>query len=438
MIKRYLLLAGVFATIHNSLCVYKVTVIGSGYVGLVLGTGLAEFGNIVTCVDLDTEKIQALNNGIIPIFEPQLPEIIAKNVKEKRLFFSAAIDESIKTADAIFIAVGTPTKPDGTADISAVELVVERISKHINKPTLICTKSTVPIGTNHAIEIFFKNRGMADLAIIVSNPEFLREGSAVHDFFNPDRIVIGTNSSLGSDMMRQLFAPLFEKQTPVLITDPTTAETIKYASNAFLAVKLSYVNEIDRLCQAVGANTHEVTYGMGLDPRIGKYYLKPGPGFGGSCLPKDTRALLQTATENGIKLSMVSAALEANNDQRAWIIHKIKSHLGNTLQNKKIGIWGLAFKANTDDIRESAALYVIKELLANGAQIKAYDPAAMQNFKKEFPTLCYCSNKKEATESIDLLIILTDWDEFKEVHNDQFHLSMEKIKILDTRNILFK
>lgn len=416
---------------------YKIAVIGTGYVGLVLGAGLAEFGHYVECADIDQEKVNKLNDGIIPIFEPGLSELVKKNCDNNSLLFTSDVDSAIQKADIVFIAVGTPTKEDGKADVSAVLSVVTRIGKNLNGHKIICTKSTVPIGMSHTIQSLIQPfETSTNFVDIVSNPEFLREGTAVQDFFNPDRVVIGANSEQATKILCDIYKPLLQKNIPFLITDIASSETIKYASNGFLAVKLSFINEIARLCEKVGANCYDVAKGIGLDPRIGNLFLKPGPGYGGSCLPKDTKALLSKGKEIGLELKLIKAAIEANDDQKSYIVEKIKTLLHNNLAEKTIAIWGLAFKANTDDIRESCAITIVQQLLEQGAHIKAYDPIASNNMRRILPDITYCSNKEDALEGADVLVILTDWQEFTSINTSTLSNLMKQKIIYDTRNIL--
>lgn len=414
---------------------FTISVIGTGYVGLVLGAGLAELGHQVTCIDIDESKIAQLEEGNIPFFEPGLSQLVTKNVSERTLFFTTKYD-SIATSDLVFIAVGTPSNSDGSCDTSAVFSAVETILSISQTTKIICIKSTVPIGTCCKIEQLIKEKQLNNALEVVSNPEFLREGSAVQDFFNPDRIVIGAHSQKASDSIKKLFSSFISKNIPVLETDLASAETIKYASNAFLAIKISYINEIAHLCEKVNANCADVAFGMGLDKRIGHKFLKPGPGFGGSCLPKDTRALLHSAREVGVNFNLVKAALETNQHQKELILAKVCGLLDDDLGGKTIGIWGLAFKAGTDDIRESSALYIIEQLLKKGALIKAYDPIAMNNCKKIFPEIEYCNSKEDALADADLLLILTEWDEFKTIESSNLRSGSRLPKIFDTRNIL--
>ncbi len=421
---------------------YKVTILGTGYVGLVLGTGLAELGHTVICADIDEEKItrkqvaHRLQQGIIPIYEPGLTELIKKNVAAQKLEFTYDLEGAIQASEIIFLAVGTPQSSDGKADISQILAVANTIADNINSPKIVCTKSTVPIGTGNRIKSIMKEKNVLDLVTVVSNPEFLREGSAVFDFFNPDRIVIGSDTTQSKEIMQNLYAPLIENKVPFLATDIVTAEAIKYASNGFLAVKISYINELANLCEKVGANCEDLSRGMGLDKRIGHQFLKPGPGFGGSCFPKDTHALLKSAEEVGVNLSVVRAAIDTNELQKLRVVERICSILSGDVNNKTISILGLAFKANTDDVRESSAITVIQELLKKGAIVKAYDPIAMINMQKIIPNIDYCPNVVEAAQDADMLVVLTEWDEFKTLDAENIYSVMNQPIIFDTRNIL--
>lgn len=443
MIKKLLILIFLVNSNNYILCNadlhHKVAIIGSGYVGLVVGAGLSEFGHHVMCVDIDAHKINNLRKGIIPIYEPELSDLILKNISENRLSFTCDINNAIQSSDIIFIAVGTPSKKDGSPDLSAVNSVIKTIANNLNGYKIICTKSTVPIGMNAIIKKLLTNFIEGKDFDIVSNPEFLREGTAVKDFFNPDRVVIGSDSQKAIDIIYDLYAPLLTKNIPFLITDINTAETIKYASNAFLAIKLSYINEIAQLCEKVGAKIEDVSRGIGLDPRIGNLFLKPGPGFGGSCLPKDASALLTKAEEVGVPLNTLKAALKTNDAQKKNIVNKIRVLLNDDVQGKIIAIWGLAFKANTDDVREAPAITIIQLLLEMGAIIKAYDPIANENMQKIIPNITYCSNKEEALIDADVLLVLTEWEEFKHIKKLRAITDvMKRPIIVDTRNILIK
>ncbi len=408
-----------------------IAIIGTGYVGLVTGACFAEFGVFVTCVDKDQEKIKKLKKGIIPFFEPGLEDIVKRNLKENRLKFTTHIDEAINESLVVFIAVGTPPRGDGSANLEYVEEVAKKIAKYMTNYKVIVTKSTVPVGTGFMIkEIIKKNLEKPVEFDIVSNPEFLREGSAVEDFMRPNRVVIGAESEQAIAIMKDLYRPLYLIETPFVITDIVTAELIKYATNSFLATKISFINEISALCEAVGANVNTVAKAMGLDGRIGPKFLHAGIGFGGSCLPKDTMALVKIAEEKGVELNIVKSAIEANQRQRERLTAKIINAFNNDIQGKTIGILGLSFKPNTDDIRESPALYIIQTLLNKKALIKVYDPAAMENTKNIFPNITYCSDPYSVAKDADALAIVTEWNQFR-------NLDIEKIKNIMKSNFFF-
>jgi len=408
-----------------------IAIIGTGYVGLVTGACFAEFGVFVTCVDKDQEKIKKLKKGIIPFFEPGLEDIVKRNLKENRLKFTTRIDEAINESLVIFIAVGTPPRGDGSANLEYVEEVAKEIAKNMKSYKVIVTKSTVPVGTGLMIkEIIKKNLEKPVEFDVVSNPEFLREGSAVEDFMRPNRVVIGAESEQAIAIMKDLYRPLYLIETPFVITDIATSELIKYATNSFLATKISFINEISALCEAVGANVNTVAKAMGLDGRIGPKFLHAGIGFGGSCLPKDTMALVKIAEEKGVELSIVKAAIEANQRQKERLTAKIINAFDNNIQGKTVGILGLSFKPNTDDIRESPALYIIHTLLNKKALLKVYDPAAMENTKNIFPDIIYCSDPYSVAKNADALVIVTEWNQFR-------NLDIEKIKNLMKGNLFF-
>jgi UDPglucose 6-dehydrogenase len=414
----------------------KVAVIGTGYVGLVLGAGLAEMGNVVTCVDIMKEKIEYLQKGGIPIYEPGLREVVEANLRAKRLQFSYDIDQSIRENDVIFIAVGTPTGVDGEADISAVETAAATIGKNLNQYKVVCVKSTVPIGVTHKVRDIIAFNKINDHPFDVAfNPEFLREGSAITDFFYPDRIVIGVESEKAQKVMEQIYLPFIQQNIPLLKTNIPTAEAIKYASNSFLAVKISYINEFANLCEATGADILDVAAGMGLDKRIGRGFLNPGPGYGGSCFPKDTLALLHTAKNHGIDLKITRAAVDANDRQKKWMVQKICHFLGEDLNGKTIAVLGLSFKAHTDDVRCSPAIDIIKEIEEKGGHVKAYDPMAMDNMQKIYPDIEYCKSLFAAVKDCEAVIVLTEWKEFKEMDLKIVQAFMKRAVLIDTRNL---
>ena len=414
----------------------KICIIGVGYVGLVSGAGLSEFGNEVTCVDLNEEKINQLNNGEIPIYEPGLKSLVKINANKKKLHFSNSISKAIKDSKIIFIAVGTPQKKNGEADLTYVRSVANSIADNLNNYKIICTKSTVPVGTGTEIEKIISSKNDTKLFDYVSNPEFLREGSAVNDFMIPDRLVIGSRSTKAFNLMKNVYRPLFINETPIVNTSVETAEMIKYASNAFLALKISYINEIANLCEHVGADVHQVARAMGQDGRISPKFLHPGPGFGGSCFPKDTLALSLLGKKFKRPLKTIEAAIEVNNNQSKRMVEKLINLLDNNIADKKIGILGLSFKPNTDDVREAASRKIIPQLIKLGATIHAYDPVAMNNFKFHFPNINYFENWEEAITDTDACVILTEWHEFRGIDLEKLKSLMSKPVILDTKNIL--
>ncbi|MEA1937111.1 MAG: UDP-glucose/GDP-mannose dehydrogenase family protein [Patescibacteria group bacterium] len=409
----------------------NLTVIGTGYVGLVTGACLAELGNKVVCVDIDEEKIGKLKRGIVPFYEPRLDELVAKNIKNGRLFFETDLAQTIQQSEIFFIAVGTPPMENGSADLSYVEKAVEDIAKNLKKYAVVVVKSTVPPGTCRRIKKLAAKH-CASSFDLVSNPEFLREGSAVMDFMKPDRIVLGAESGKARKIMKELYQPL---KVPLLITRLESSEMIKYASNAFLATKISFINEIANVCELVGADVQEIAKGMGLDPRIGNKFLEAGLGYGGSCFPKDVQALHQSAGINGYNFCLLKAVIEVNNNQRKLAVKKTEKILGG-LKNKVVSIWGLAFKANTDDIRESAAVEIIELFLGKGVKIKTYDPIASENAKKILPEeIIFCDNLYEAIQESDALFIATDWDEFKKADFAKMKKSLRTPIIIDGKNI---
>lgn len=414
----------------------SIMIVGSGYVGLVTGTCLAEIGNQVICYDIDAQKIALLQKKIIPIYEPGLKELVEKNMNEGRLSFTSVLPEALCRCDILFIAVGTPMSDSGDADLTALESVVNEIVPYLSSYKLICIKSTVPIGTCDSLIRLLIQKGVDTKNFdVVSNPEFLREGMAIHDFMNPDRIVIGSMNQEAALMIENVYKALLTENTYVVHTSLLSSETIKYASNAFLACKLSFVNEIANLCEKTGAQISDVTYGMGLDPRIGASFLKPGPGFGGSCFPKDCQALLFCGNKNNIPLKMIETALEINEQQKKKAVEKLYELMESPLAGKTVAILGLAFKANTDDVRYSPAITAIEMLLAQNAHIQAYDPAAMDSMKKLFPTITYCPTAYDALLDADALVIMTEWNEFKYLDLKKVSEVMKGRIIVDMRNI---
>ena len=414
----------------------KITIIGTGYVGLVTGAGISEFGHDVTCVDIDKNKIQKLKLGKIPIYEPELDAIVLRNKSKGRLKFSNNINKAIKKSEIIFIAVGTPQGKNGDSDLSAVENVAKIIGENLNKYKIICTKSTVPVGTGKKIENIIKSINNSIEFDYVSNPEFLREGAAVKDFLLPDRIVLGSRSKKAFEIMQEVYRPLYLNETPIITTSIETAEMIKYASNAFLALKISYINEIANLCDSVGADIHVVSKAMGQDGRISSKFLHPGPGFGGSCFPKDIITLANMGKQNNARMNIVEAAIKTNNEQKIRMVYKLKLLLNNNLKDKTIAVLGLAFKPETNDIRDSASSIIIPKLISKGATINAYDPVAMDNFKSLRFNINYFNNWQEACRNADALIILTEWNEFRGIDLSELKLLLKTPTVLDTKNIL--
>lgn len=417
----------------------KITIIGTGYVGLVSGTCLAEIGNPVTCADINVQKINRLNQGVMPIYENGLESLVKKHSSSKRLSFTSDVPTAIAQADIIFIAVDTPMSESGAADLSAIRRVIGTIAEHINHYKVIVTKSTVPIGTSVWIRDILENEYniSSDMFDVVSNPEFLREGSAIQDFLYPDRIVIGTDSETARIYMNAIYQSFVADNVPIIWTNIATAESIKYASNAFLALKISFINEMANLCDAMGADIQDISRAMGLDKRISPHFLNPGPGFGGSCFPKDSAALVYMAHQKHMPFFTVEAAINANNLQKHKPIQKLLKIMNN-LENKKIAVLGLAFKANTDDIRYSPAITIIEDLIEHGASVQVYDPIAMENMQMLFPDLTYCKSLDEAVRYADAAIIATEWNEFKSMDIAHIGQLMNNRIIIDARNILDK
>ena len=400
------------------------------------GACFADFGHVVTCVDKDASKIDRLHQNIMPIYEPGLDDLVEKNVKEERLFFTTDAKEAIADADAVFIAVGTPSRRgDGHADLSYVYAAAEEIAELMTGFTVVVSKSTVPVGTGDEVEeIIRKKRPDADFAV-VSNPEFLREGAAIKDFKIPDRVVVGTNSDRAREVMEELYRPLFLNQTPILFTERRTSELIKYAANAFLAVKITFINEMADLCEAVGANVQEVSRGIGLDGRIGKKFLNAGPGYGGSCFPKDTLALTKTANDHDSPVRIVDTVVEVNASRKKAMAGKIIKAMGGDVSGKTIGVLGLAFKQNTDDMRDAPSLDIIPALVEAGAKIKAYDPEAMEEAKHLLDGIDYAENAYGAVDGADAMVILTEWDQFRALDLERIKASLNGDVVVDLRNI---
>jgi UDPglucose 6-dehydrogenase len=412
-----------------------ISVIGTGYVGLVTGACFAEFGVNVTCMDTDARRIGRLEKGDVPFFEPGITELVAKGIKEGRLNFTTDVAKAVDKALVIFIAVGTPPKADGSADLSYVEEVGRGIAKNMTGYKVIVTKSTVPVGTGEKLrEVIKANQTGRFRFDIVSNPEFLREGSAIEDFMRPNRVVIGADSEQAVAIMKDLYRPLFLIETPFVATDIPTAEMIKYASNAFLAVKISFINEIATVCEKVGADVQMVSKGMGLDNRIGNKFLHAGPGFGGSCFPKDLKALVQTGERVGYPLQIASAAVKVNHEQHLRMVTKIREACGG-LKGKTLGVLGLSFKPNTNDMREAPSLTILPELMKEGATIKAYDPASMEESMKLLPDMIACHEAYDVAEGADALVIMTEWNQFRNLDFDRLKQSMRVPLLLDLRNV---
>jgi len=411
----------------------NICVIGTGYVGLVTGVCFSDLGNTVHCLDINEKRIENLKKNILPIYEPGLEEIVERNVEADRLFFTTDYHEALKEAEFAFIAVGTPSGVDGEADLSYVRDAAEKIAEVIDHPIIIVNKSTVPVGTGDWVaDIIRKKRGKNSLEYhVVSNPEFLREGSAIHDFMQPDRVVLGALHRPAAESVAALYQPL---RAPVLITDLRTAEMIKYASNAFLATRISFINEIANICDELGADVREVADGMGLDKRIGRTFLDAGLGWGGSCFPKDVKALAHMAVLHGSHPQLLQAVMEINRNQRRRVVMKLRNLLGGSLVDKNIGLLGLSFKPDTDDIRESPSLELIHLLRNEGAHVKAYDPQAMENTAREIPDLQLCKNPYEVAQDADGLILATKWNEFKQLDFKRVHNIMRTPVLIDGRN----
>ena len=415
----------------------NITMLGTGYVGLVSGTCFSEFGFDVCCVDKDKDKINNLKNDIIPIYEPGLQNLVKKNKNSGRLSFSNDIDQNIKKADIVFIAVGTPSRRgDGHADLTYVYEAAEKIAKNLDGYTVIVNKSTVPVGTGAEVKNIIKKINPDALFDVVSNPEFLREGNAIEDFMRPDRVVVGIETEKAKQLMSIIYKPLYLIETPILFTDLNTAELIKYSANAFLAVKISYINQMSDLCEKVGADVHDVAKGIGLDKRIGSKFLHPGPGYGGSCFPKDTLALVQTAKEYDSNLSIVETVVQYNKQRKSDMADKIIEAFNNNCQNKKISILGLSFKPETDDMRDSPSLDIIPILKEKGFDISVFDPVAMDEAKKILKNIEFSNNIEECLQDSDGLVILTEWNEFRGLSATRLKKVMKGNILVDLRNSL--
>jgi UDPglucose 6-dehydrogenase len=413
----------------------NISVVGTGYVGLVSGACFAEFGLNVTCVDNDRSKIEILQKGQVPFFEPGLEDLIRRNIREQRLSFTMDIAEAVKKSLVVFIAVGTPPKRDGSVDLRFVEQAAREIGRNLNGYKVIASKSTVPVGTGARLQGIIGRELRQPLHFdMASNPEFLREGSAIEDFLRPNRVVIGASSDQALAILKDLYSPLYLIETPFILTTLETAELIKYAANAFLATKISFINEIANICETVGADVHVVAKAMGLDQRIGSKFLHPGPGFGGSCFPKDTAAIAQLAAEKGYIFEIVRAVMRVNREQRKRMVIKIQEALG-SLRGKKIAVLGLAFKPNTDDMREAPALDIIPALQKAGAKIRAFDPKAMENARALLYNIEYAKNPYDAAKGSDALVILTEWNQFRNLDLPRLRALLKNPVFIDLRNV---
>ena len=412
----------------------NICMVGTGYVGLVTGAALADLGMNVICVDKDESKIAALGRGVIPIYEPGLEELVARNERKGRLRFTTDLKAGIESALVIFIAVGTPPRPDGSPDLTFVREVAEAVAEHMNGYKVVVTKSTVPTGTGKMVSDIIRGKNGRFEFSIVSNPEFLREGSAINDFLHPDRIVIGASDDRAIDIMKEIYKPLFLRETPFVITDIASAELIKYASNGFLAVKISFINEIAELCELMGANVKDVATGMGLDPRIGPRFLRAGPGFGGSCFPKDTSAAADIARNLGARFELIEATIRVNARTKARMIEKIEQAAG-PLAGKTAAVLGLSFKPETDDIRESPALAVVAGLVRADGSVRAFDPAAMENTKAVLPELHYARDAYDCAQGADFVVLATEWNEFRALDLEKLARALRARTMIDLRNV---
>ncbi len=413
----------------------KIAVVGTGYVGLVTGTCFAETGNDVICVDIDAEKVEKMKNGIVPIYEPHLDVLFDRNIKEGRLKFTTNLEEAVKEAKIIFLALPTPPGEDGSADLSYVLGVAEQLGKIITDYKVIVDKSTVPVGTAEKVHAALAKNAKVEFDV-VSNPEFLREGFAVDDFMKPDRVVIGTSSEKAKKIMGDLYKPFVRQGNPIIFMDERSAELTKYAANAFLATKITFMNEIANMCERLGANVDMVRIGIGSDDRIGKRFLFPGIGYGGSCFPKDVQALAKSAQEVNYDFKILKSVMDVNEKQKTSIVPKILNYFNNDLKGKRIAIWGLAFKPDTDDIREAPALYIIKELLERGASVATFDPEAMDNVRKLFgDKIDYSINQYAALNDADALVICTEWSVFRTPDFDKMNAALKSKVVFDGRNL---
>ncbi|MDH5588398.1 MAG: UDP-glucose/GDP-mannose dehydrogenase family protein, partial [Nitrospirota bacterium] len=412
-----------------------ISVIGTGYVGLVTGACFAEFGLNVLCMDLDEKRISSLEKGKVPFFEPGLAELVEKNIQAGRLRFTTDLHKAVDEALAIFIAVGTPSRPDGSADLSFVDEVARSVGSRMTGYKVVITKSTVPVGTARRVRKLIEENQTTPVNFgVVSNPEFLREGSAIEDFMRPNRVVIGADSPEAVAIMKDLYRPLYLLDAPIVITDIPTAEVIKYASNVFLATKISFINEMANLCELVGADVQMVSKGMGLDKRIGSKFLHAGPGYGGSCFGKDTAALINIGEEAGYEMKVAKATKRVNEDQRAKMVEKIHSAMGD-VKGKTIALLGLAFKPNTDDIRDSPALYIAEQLLQAGCAVRTYDPEALEESMKVVPNMVPCQDAYQTAEGVDAVVLVTEWNQFRNLDFEQIRSKVKSPIFIDLRNV---
>jgi UDPglucose 6-dehydrogenase len=414
----------------------RIAIIGTGYVGLVSGACLSDFGHDVTCVDKDAAKIESLERGVMPIFEPGLEELVRRNVEGGRLTFSTDVAAGVRDAEAIFIAVGTPSRRgDGHADLSHVFGAAAEIAGALTRPAVVVTKSTVPVGTGDEVERIIREKAPTAEAWVVSNPEFLREGAAIEDFKRPDRIVVGAEDERAAEIMREVYRPLYLNKAPLLFTSRPTAELIKYAANAFLATKITFINEIADLCEAVGADVQDVARGIGLDNRIGSKFLHAGPGYGGSCFPKDTLALLKTAQDHDAPLRIVEAVAQVNDSRKRAMGRKVIRALGGDPRGKAVALLGLTFKPNTDDMRDAPSISIVQALEDAGIAVRAYDPVGMEQARPLMPNVTFCSNPYEAAEGTDAVVLVTEWDVLRALDLKRLAASMNSPILVDLRNV---
>ncbi len=413
----------------------RIAMIGTGYVGLVSGACFADFGHEVCCVDKDSGKIDGLNSGVMPIWEPGLEALVKSNAERARLTFTTDVTSAVQDAEAVFIAVGTPTRRgDGHADLTFVFQAIRELAKVMKPGTVVVTKSTVPVGTGDQIEAILKEEGVTGISV-ASNPEFLREGAAIADFKHPDRIVVGAEDKHAEEVLKEIYRPLFLNRAPILITGRRTAELTKYAASAFLAVKISFINEIANLCEAVDADVQDVARGIGLDNRIGPKFLHAGPGYGGSCFPKDTVALLKTADDAGVDQRIVRTTVQVNDDRKAEMVDRVSRALAGEVSGKRIGVLGLAFKPNTDDMREAPSIPLVRGLLKQGATVSAFDPVAREQAEKVLPGVDFAKDAYAAASGADALVIVTEWDEFRALDLDKIAALLRGKVLVDLRNV---